>query len=446
MKRFEIDDTCVPPIYRPLLLDNTRYLVLYGGRGSGKSKFAFRKFILRAFKNEFFRCVYCIKEFSAIRDSIYSGLKEAIDDLGLNDYFKAYDSDYRIKCTNGNIFLPMGVDEGKDKLEKLKGKEEISHLLIDEVNKLTRDEYLTLNELLRTAKTTLQTCVMFNPVMETNWLRSEFFSPEDSHAPNPDYGDDLKILRTTLWNNNFINREQYYADLLRGAAGDKNRIKVNIEGDWGMEENNNPWLYNFDIDRHVADNLPFIPQYPVYVSFDFNNDPFACTVWQMSPTKGGRNDFIHCIKEFSGMIKIEEMCQRIKSTYPNSIIYVTGDRSGQNEDIGRNQTLYQMITSYLGTSEKLMNLNNTNLEHSDSRILMNVMLYNYPHILFSKSGCPNFISQCSAAKVDEESSKPSHLLKNRKDHKNDEFDSGRYFFQTYFHKWAKDTYLKVLNK
>jgi hypothetical protein len=163
----------------------------------------------------------------------------------------------------------------------------------------------------------------------------------------------------------------------------------------------------------------------------------------MSPSKGTQHSFIHGIKEFSGVIKIEEMCQRIRTTFPSSILHVTGDRSGQNEDVGRNQTLYKMISGLLKIPEINMNLNSTNLEHADSRMLMNAMLASYPNVFISQAGCPNLIKQCERAKVDSESKKPSQLLKDRDMNKNDEFDSARYFFQSYFLKYAKDTFFKI---
>lgn len=443
MRKFEVDDTCVPPIYRPLLLDNTPYIVLYGGRGSGKSKFAFRKFVLRAFKNEYFKCIYSIKEATKIRETIYAGLNEAIDDLGLSWAFKSYDSDYRIKCINGNIFLPMGVDEGKDAEEKLKAIDEASHLLIDEVNKLTLEEYTTIDDCIRTQKTQTQVCVMFNPVMETHWLRSFFFHPDDRHAPNPEFGDRLKILRTTLWDNNYINREEYHAKLLRNAAGNKNKIKVNIDGDWGLEENNAPWLHAFNEEAHVKPDLDVL-SLPINLSFDFNREPVTCVAMQMSETMGTRNSFIHFIKEFGGDMQLEELCRQIKTYFPNHVLRITGDRTGKNGNVGfetRHATYYSMIGKYMRIHPRMFDIEGKNMEHNDSRVLINTMLYNYPNIYISRKGCPNLINDCLIAQVDEESLKPGALNKDRKLFKLDYFDAMRYIFQTYFISYAKKVYM-----
>jgi hypothetical protein len=91
-------------------------------------------------------------------------------------------------------------------------------------------------------------------------------------------------------------------------------------------------------------------------------------------------------------------------------------------------------------------LNTVNLEHADSRLLCNTVFSTLPNVKISESGCPNLAQQCQRAKVDEKAKKPSILLKDREDHKNDEFDSMRYLFQTYLHKFIKETYLRVLNR
>jgi hypothetical protein len=100
----------------------------------------------------------------------------------------------------------------------------------------------------------------------------------------------------------------------------------------------------------------------------------------------------------------------------------------------------------LGVNDRLLNLNNSNLEHADSRIMINAMLNNYPNVRFSRIGCPLLIADCQKATTDPDSKKPSQLLKDRGQYKMDLFDGMRYFFQTYFHVWAKDNYLRARKK
>jgi hypothetical protein len=353
-----------------------------------------------------------------------------------------------ITCkANGNTFIPFG----SDKSHKLKSIKDPTHIWCEEFDQFTFDDFKELFPTLRTTRGRNEFWGTFNAysVYENHWILQIFYPDEYSGEEDIDATilDDVEIedVLANFTDNYFIDQEAYSKSLWIAAAGNQTIYDGIAGGAWGITDNKNPWLYNFE-DRHVVEDIPFLSTYPIHVSFDFNNDPFACTIWQFSPTMGTANSFIHCLNEISGKLKIEDTCSRILSLYPNSVIHVTGDRSGQNEDIGRNQTLYQMIAARLGINERMLNLNNTNLEHADSRVLINALLYHYPSIKFSKKGCPELIRQCRRAKVDPDSKKPSQLLKNREDHKNDEFDSMRYLFQTYFHQFAKDKYLKALHK
>lgn len=443
--KIRLDPSAYSSKFHNIIHSWDRYLVAYGGRGSGKTDSFFIKYLVSLFEPYYFKLAYINQEGSNIRDQQYAGFKRVAKRIGLYDHLKFYDGDYRIiNPKTGNMMVPKGMDDP----EKTKGLDDVTAIWWDEINKGTIEGFRALNELLRSPQAMyLQFALSFNPVSEQHWLRSTFFHPDDRHALHPDFKGQAILNRSTYLDNEYIDQKAYLQTLLTSAAGNKNTIRVNVEGDWGQEENDSPWLHSFDEEKHVRDDIPVLPNYPVYLSFDFNNSPFACTAWQHSEHKGdSRTSFVHCVKEFTGKIKVDEMCAQIKAYFPNQILFVTGDRSGQNEDIGRNQTIYDLIAAHLSLSQRQLNLNTHNLEHADSRLFINAMLYNYPNIYISKKGCPHLISQCHSATLDlRNTAKPQQLLKNRDDHKNDEFDSMRYYFQTYFHKYAKEKYFKMIN-
>lgn len=440
MAKIKIDKSAYSSNLEPILTSHDRYLVAWGGRGSGKTDTFYLKYLISLFEPYNFRLLYVNKEKSNIRDQQYSGFKRTAIRAGLYDHLTFYDGDYRIvHKTNGNALIPKGMDDA----EKTKGTDDITAIWWDEINKGSYEDFTSLNELLRTPNCQyLQFACSFNPVSEDHWLRRVFFSLEDSHKANIDrFGGDLFVHHSTYLDNEFIDRDRYYRTLMDSAAGDMNKVRVNIDGDWGIEGNDNPWLYNFDSTKHVGDCV-FKPSYPLYLSFDFNIDPFACTIWQMSPEKGGVGSFVHCIDEVVGCVKIEDMCSIIRSRYPKSIIYVTGDRSGQSMELGRNNTLYQSIATGLGISYRNLILNNSNLEHSDSRELMNTVLYHCNFVIDRQ--CKTLIADCVKARVDVKNKKPSHLLKDRGNFKMDAFDSMRYLFQTFFLEYIQRKYWKVV--
>lgn len=451
----------VNDVFLPHYNDRSPIRLFYGSYGSGKSVFIADDLIDKALNDPYFRCYYGRKVFDTVRVSQFETLVDRIEERGLQAYFKysrADNSSMVIHCVlNGNKFIPFGGD----KADKLKSIKDPTHIWCEEFDQFEDGEgekqgdFQLLFPRLRTTKAQCEFIGSFNtaPVFENHWILKYFFPDlyRGDDKPAEWFNDIFKGLRISkcfanYTDNYFIDKEAYFRQLQLASGGNQLILDAIANGAWGVLDNKNPWLYAFDREKHTRPMLPFLPTFDVYISFDFNNDPFACTAWQMSPDKGTSSSFIHCIKEFSGSLKVEEMCQRIKTEYPTSILHITGDRSGQNEDIGRNQTLYDMIAAYLGVSRKLMDLNTHNLEHADSRIFMNAMMANYPNLLLSQEGCPNLIRQMQNAKVNVDDKKPGMLLKDRGMHKNDEFDSARYFFQTYFHDFAKKTYIRVLKK
>lgn len=441
--QIRIDESAYSSKFHDIIHSWDRYIIAYGGRGSSKTDSFYFKYLISLFEPYYFRLAYINKEKSNIRDQQYAGFIRVAKRCGFYDKLKFYDGDYRVvNPANGNTLIPKGMDDP----EKTKGLDDITAIWWDEINKGTYEDFSALNELLRSPMAKyLQFAMSFNPVSEQHWLREKFFSKADAHKAHPEYEGQMLLNRSTYKDNEFIDQEAYLDTMLKTASGNINAIRVNIEGDWGLEENENPWLYNFDPQRHLK-RVDFLPSFPVYLSFDFNNDPLACVAYQFLPNLGHKSAFLHYIKEFSGTVKLEELCQRIKMTYPASILFVTGDRSGLNEDTGRLQTLYQIIQSILKLSDKQMHMNSYNLEHGDSRILCNIMLAQYPNMFIDPVNCPNLSRQCQAAEVDTESLKASHLLKDRGMNKNDEFDAFRYSLQTDFNKFVRETFLKIQKK
>lgn len=414
-----------------------RYLIEWGGRGSGKTDSLYMKYLLELFQPYYFKQAYVNKEQSNIRQQQYAGFKRVAKRIGLYDHLRFYETDMVIRNPkNDNCLIPRGMDDP----EKTKGLDDITCIWWDEINKGSRDDFSALNELLRTPQAQyLQFALSFNPVSESHWLRGMFFHPDDRFKVHPDFKSSTYLHHSTFRDNEFIDQEAYYQTLFLAASGDKNKIRVNIEGDWGLEENGNPWLFNFDEDNHVG-SCPFLPTYPVYLSFDFNRDPVTCTAYQMSPNAplGVSDSFVHCIKEFAEPIQLHELCKRIKSVYPSSIFYVTGDRTGKSGDVGfeqRNMSYYSIIQSQFRLSDKQMHIDGKNMEHNDSRALMNTLLYHHPNFKIDHN-CKHLIDECHKATVDEKKQKAGVLKKDRDIYKMDLFDGFRYFGQTYFDEYT----------
>lgn len=417
------------PVYWRIKEAKTRFVINKGGTGSSKSFSAAQNEVLISCQR-YEKTLVIRKVGNTIRDSVWPSFKSRIAEFQLTEFFKLNKSEYTI--TNeitGSQFIFRGLDDP----EKLKSIEGITRVVIEEATELDVEDLLELNRRVRGVEN-IQIVINFNPIHESHWLKGMFFD-------NP--MEDCTIIHSTYMDNPFLTEDdKKQIEWLKGFR--YNQYRVYGLGEWGLTENKDPWLFSFDESKHVVNDIPFLTGFPVYLSFDFNREPVSCIACQMTPSKGTKDSFIHIIQEFSADIQLEDLCKRIKAAFPFSILFVTGDASGNAGDLGfsdRHATYYKMIQAYLRLSDKQMNLIRKNSEHNDSRLLCNTILYRYPSFKISRSGCPKLINDCHIATVDEKSLTPGKLKKDREAYKMDLFDAFRYFLQTYFKEFADRVYM-----
>lgn len=425
-------DKIFTPVFNHLWGCKDRFIINYGGTASGKSFSAAQKEILKSCE-ETVNILVIRKVGSTLKDSVMPSFMRRISEFKLQNYYSLNKSDREL--TN-HITKSKILFRGLDDPEKMKSIEGITRILVEEASELDFEDYLELNRRVR-GMPNIQITLTFNPIHEKHWLKTHFFDNDI---------EDCTIIHSTYKDNPFItDKDREQIEQMR--LYDYNQYRVYALGEWGVTGNKNPWLFHFKQEVHVGEPK-FLNTYPVYLSFDFNREPVSCLAFQQSPNKGDSNSFIHCIKEFAGDYQLEELCTRILTEYPISILFVTGDATGNRGNVGfsqRHATYYTMIKSHLSLADAQMNVPTYNLEHNDSRNLCNAMLAKYPSILIHKD-CTLLLADIYIATVDEKKTKPGVLLKDRKVYKMDVFDCWRYFFQTYYLEFASKVYLKGITR
>lgn len=413
--------------------------ILYGGAIRGGKTFGGLGTLLILCK------LFPFSRWAIVRDSLPTLKRNTIQSFNKicpQSFIKSYNQDTQtVTFTNGSqiIFFAENFDDDKE-LNRWRGLE-VNGFLLEEANEL---QELSFNKAIERAGSyippvgnkkpkplILLTC---NP--SQGWVKDKFYTPNKNGTLPPDF----LYISAKITDNPAVTADLDYMASLKNMP--RFLYEVFVEGNWDINYNEYPWLHQFDREKQIKE-VPFLNDLCVYLNFDINNDPFACVATQHSAERGGLNSFIHHINEFGGKVKVDDMCDQILSTYPSSIFYVTGDRSGLDADVGRNQTIYGIIQSRLGISEAQMNLNKNNLEYADSRLLCNTMFAHYPNT-YIHPRCKNLISDCERAACDVNASKSAALLKNRKDYKMDYFDGMRYYYQTYWLSYCKDTYLRAM--
>ena len=169
----EPTEVLVNKAYLPVLSDESRFKVLYGGAGSGKSHFVAQSVVLRCLKEKGRRFLIVRKVARTLRYSVFVLIREIIATMGLENVFEVNRTDMTITCRlNGNQLLFLGLDD----VEKLKSIHGITDIWIEEASEVLQSDFEQLNLRLRgNPEIKKQVVLTFNPISATHWLKQYFF-------------------------------------------------------------------------------------------------------------------------------------------------------------------------------------------------------------------------------------------------------------------------------
>lgn len=189
----------------------------------------------------------------------------------------------------------------------------------------------------------------------------------------------------------------------------------------------NKFIYNFDRDKHVVKGLQPIPYLPIILSFDFNTEPITCLVGQCDGLEK-----VRILDEYRLMNSdIDELCQRILSDYPDSMLLVTGDASGQNRTaLKRDLNYYKEIKRVLKLGMGQFRLPKANPPIKNTRVLCNSLLGRHKDYLFSDR-VPYLILDIEEVEVNLEGG----IDKTKDKHQSHLLDCWRYFNYSFLHRF-----------
>jgi len=348
-------------IYIPLLNEKARFLILYGGGGSGKSVFAAHKIILRI-KGEIGHKFLALRKVGeTVKDSIFAELQGAVDDLGVSDEFQVNKTDRTFThLPTGNQILCKGLDEPK-KIKSIKG---ITGMWLEEATDFDELDLDQLDIRIRGEKPNyVQFILSFNPIDEMHWLKRRFFDKKDP---------DAVICHSTYMDNYFLSAED--KERLEKLK-ERNQLYYDVYclGKWGIVVKTDKFMYNFSNETHVIESYEPNPHLPIMVSFDFNVSPMTCVIGQQN------GDSLVIFDEIDlNNGSTEELSEMVKTKYLPWLynIDITGDSTGRNREKATrgNINQYTVIKDVLELTDRNIQVPSKNPALSDSRVLCNSVL------------------------------------------------------------------------
>lgn len=207
--------------FLPLFFDESRYLVLCGGGGSGKSIFAGRKVLERCTSEPGHRWLVCRKVARTLRESCFAQLVGQAQECYPRSGLSIMRGEMHLRFRNGSEILFAGLDDP----EKLKSIYDITGIWVEEASELAEGDFNQLDIRLRTDfPYYLQMILSFNPISATHWLKKRFFDTCDPRATTH---------RSTYRDNRFLPPEAVRT-LEAFRDTDPYYYQVYCLGEWGV--------------------------------------------------------------------------------------------------------------------------------------------------------------------------------------------------------------------
>jgi phage terminase large subunit len=158
--------------FMPLFADKSRFLVMKGGAGSGKSIAAGRKILERVINEPGHRWLIVRKISATLDETCFVQLLGQIDEHYPHEVPIVNRASKKISFKNGSELIFKGLDD----VEKLKSIYNISGIWIEEATEVLQSDFAQLDIRLRPPEQFQpQIIISFNPISSTHWLKREFF-------------------------------------------------------------------------------------------------------------------------------------------------------------------------------------------------------------------------------------------------------------------------------
>ena len=262
--KLKIHKNIFAPVYLPYLEDwEKRYMVFYGGAGSGKSYAIAQILVYKALKSK--RKILVLRKVNrTTKNSTFQLLLDTLDKFKILNLCNINKTDFSIILPTGSMFLCMGLDDP----EKIKSITGLTDAWLEEATEFTLDDFSQVDLRIRDPKALHQQIYLsFNPVSRASWCYLHFFA--DNVELN-DFRKEVKIIHTNYLDNPFL-PQKYIDTLLLMKSRNEIYYKIYALGEFGSLDKlvyNNWQSYDFDIKSLKGIHL-------CGLDFGYTNDPTA---------------------------------------------------------------------------------------------------------------------------------------------------------------------------
>ena len=163
------------PKYQTLFNSDSRYFVVTGGRGSGKS-FAVNTFLVLLTYEQNTKTLFTRYTMSSAEMSIIPEFREKLELMGVEDQFTITKTEIKNKLTGSSIYFSGIKTASGDQTAKLKSIQGVNTFVLDEAEELNDEMSFDKIDYSIRSKVAKNRCVLIlNPTTREHWIYQRFF-------------------------------------------------------------------------------------------------------------------------------------------------------------------------------------------------------------------------------------------------------------------------------
>ena len=220
--------------FYPLLERQERYLLLCGGRGSGKSEFAARKIFYRCMKEGGHRFLVLRKIRKTVQESCIKVVRTVLAENEINYNYNK--SDRSITFLNPAGQINEILFDGLDEWEKIKSYKAATSIWMEELTEFTKDDFREIDLILREpTRYYKQIMGTFNPdEAQGPWIKEMFFDKKKTSS---------YVHNSTVHDNPVKEIREQYLQILEGLS-DKTYRDIYLLGLWALAKGQ---IFDWDV-------------------------------------------------------------------------------------------------------------------------------------------------------------------------------------------------------